>query len=84
MPLRIQKAIRQLDPHVYVAGVEAHMRYTYGMLDHLPNGAFAREVEIARQCEFVSPDTSGCYKGPAGFATEEPAESRAPECRASL
>ena len=47
--------IREIDPGVNAAGVEASMRLQHGTLNHLSRETFRDEIEIARQCEIREP-----------------------------
>ena len=65
-----QSIIREIDPHVMAAGVEAHMRLEYGTLDHLPRERFAAEVRLAKECEAASPGYLKSIAESMGVRTE--------------
>ena len=50
-----QNLIHKLDPTVNPAGVEASMRLQFGVLDHLDEETFEREIEIAVEAEKWEP-----------------------------
>jgi hypothetical protein len=50
-----QDFIRELNPKVNPAGVEASMRLRYGTLDHLDRTDFKSEIRIAIACENEEP-----------------------------
>ena len=54
-----QRLIREIDPAINPAGVEASMRLQYGTLDHLPRSTFVQEVGIATAMEREQP---GCLR----------------------
>lgn len=53
--MNYQQTIRDMDPTVNPAGVEAAMRLQYGTLDHLDEQTFAEEIELAKACEAEEP-----------------------------
>ena len=50
-----QTLIREVDPSVNPAGVEASMRLQYGTLNHLPRETFELEIRVAKACEAEQP-----------------------------
>ena len=50
-----QRLIREMNPTVNPAGVEASMRLQYGTLSHLSARDFRREIKLAVSCEKAEP-----------------------------
>lgn len=50
-----QALIKEINPTINAAGVEAHMRCEYSTLDHLPRETFVKEVNLAAACEREMP-----------------------------
>ena len=51
--MHYQNAIKQIDPSVDAAAVEAWMRLQYGTLNHLPHEVFVAEVKLYRQARMT-------------------------------